>query len=380
MTQRNNGKPHVVFLFSDTGGGHRSAAEAIIEALGLEFPGAISTEMVDFFKKYAPPPFDLAPETYLPDLWKLGFNLSNGRRRTKALVDAFWPYIKSAAYRLIEEHPCDLFVSVHPVVNDPVLRALQPGDPAIITVVTDLVSTHAFWYQNKVDLLLVPTETARERGLMYGMRPDQVQVVGLPVADRFCAPPADKRALRALLGWPRDLPVILLIGGGEGMGPVGKVARVIGSSNLRATLVVVTGRNRKLKARLESSRWTIPTFIYGFVREMPEFMRAADIVVTKAGPGTISEAFIAGLPLILFSRMPGQEDGNVTYVVNEGAGVWAPQPAEVLSTLNEWLDKPALRQKVTAACLRLAKPDASRRIARIIASKVLAAGVSDLSI
>lgn len=376
MTQRKTEKPHVVFLFSDTGGGHRSAAEAIIEALGLEYPGAITTEMVDFFKEYAPPPFDLAPETYppmaqMPDVWRLGYHLSNGPRRTKALVDALWPYIKPAAYRLIEEHPCDLFLSVHPVVNDPVLRALSPGDPPFITVVTDLVSTHAFWYQPKVDLLLVPTETARERGLAYGLRPDQVQVVGLPVADRFCTPPGDRRALRARLGWPRDLPVILLIGGGEGMGPVGKMALAIGSSNLQATLVVVSGRNRKLKTRLEASRWAMPTFIYGFVKDMPDFMRAADIVVTKAGPGTICEAFIAGLPLILYSKMPGQEDGNVTYVVNEGAGVWAPQAEEVLSTLNEWLDKPALREEKAAASRRLARPEASRQIARLIASRVL---------
>jgi 1,2-diacylglycerol 3-beta-galactosyltransferase len=59
---------------------------------------------------------------------------------------------------------------------------------------------------------------------------------------------------------------------------------------------------------------------------MPNFMCSADILLTKAGPGTISEGFISGLPMILYSRMPGQEDGNVSYVVNQGAGVWAPEP------------------------------------------------------
>ena len=70
--------------------------------------------------------------------------------------------------------------------------------------------------------------------------------------------------------------------------------------------------------------------IYGFVNEMPAFMHAADILVTKAGPGTISEAFIAGLPMVLYSKMPGQEDGNVTFVVDTGAGVWAPEPEETV--------------------------------------------------
>ena len=90
----------------------------------------------------------------------------------------------------------------------------------------------------------------------------------------------------------------------------------------------------------------IPTKIYGFVREMPEFMRAADILVTKAGPGTISEAFIAGLPMILYSRMPGQEDGNVTYVVEKGAGVWAPEADLVVDTLRSWLEQPGLLAQV----------------------------------
>jgi 1,2-diacylglycerol 3-beta-galactosyltransferase len=70
--------------------------------------------------------------------------------------------------------------------------------------------------------------------------------------------------------------------------------------------------------------------VYGFVQDMPDFMRAADVLITKAGPGTISEAFIAGLPMILYSRLPGQEDGNVGYVVDNGAGVWAPRPDAVV--------------------------------------------------
>jgi 1,2-diacylglycerol 3-beta-galactosyltransferase len=133
--------------------------------------------------------------------------------------------------------------------------------------------------------------------------------------------------------------------------------------------VVVAGRNRKLKASLEEYTWSIPTQIYGFVREMPDFLRAADVLVTKAGPGSISEAFIAGVPIILYNRMPGQEDGNVTYVVDEGAGVWAPQPSQVVAALRYWMRHPAQLAKVTTACKRLAKPDAARQIARIIADK-----------
>jgi len=370
-------QPHVLFLFSDTGGGHRSAAEAIIEAINLDFPGRISTEMVDFFKEYAPPPFDLAPEFYppmakVPDVWEFGYKLSNGQRRTRLFCNMMWPYIRRAAFKLLDEHPCDLLVMVHPVPVVSVSRALQLGSPPFITVVTDMVSTHAWWYNRRSDLVLVPTEIARQCGLAYGLRPGQIRVVGLPVARRFCQPVEDRCQIRTRLGWPQDQPVILLVGGGDGMGPLGKVARTISNAHLNATLVVVTGRNHKLKARLEAAEWPMPTFIYGFVHEMPDFMRSADVLLTKAGPGTISEAFIAGLPMVLYSRMPGQEDGNVTYVVTEGAGVWAPEPAHVIEVLRDWLDHPEEREKVAANCRRLAKPDAARLIAHAIVDKLSA--------
>ena len=368
-------KARVLFLFSDTGGGHRSAAEAIIEALELEFPDCIIPEMVDIFKQYAPPPLDMAPEMYppmarVPDVWQLGYRLSNGRNRTRVITDVLWPYYRRASHRLVKEHPCDLIVSVHPIANTPILRALGPKHPPFITVVTDMVSTHSFWYNPSVDLILVPTEVARLRGIEHGVSPERIRVVGLPVADRFCHPAEDRRALRKMLDWPEDLPVILLVGGGEGMGPVEKTACAIDSAGFNAALVVVAGRNHKLKASLEAHAWRMPVRIYGFVREMPDFMRAADILVTKAGPGTISESFIAGLPIILYSRMPGQEDGNVTYVVDEGAGVWAPQPDQVVSALRYWFKHPAQLARVASACKRLARPDAARTIARLIGEKV----------
>jgi 1,2-diacylglycerol 3-beta-galactosyltransferase len=99
-------------------------------------------------------------------------------------------------------------------------------------------------------------------------------------------------------------------------------------------------------------------------------MRAADFLVTKAGPGTISEALIAGLPMVIYSRLPGQEDGNVTYVVSEGAGVWAPRPEQIVSALQNWIKNPQERTRVAAACQRLARPQAARQVAGILLEKV----------
>ncbi|HSV85613.1 MAG TPA: glycosyltransferase [Levilinea sp.] len=368
----------IVFLFSDTGGGHRSAASAIIEALELEFSGQVACEMIDIFRQYAPPPLHMAPEIYpplsrMPEVWELGYKVSNSSRRMRVFYNAIWPYVRAGVNRLVRENPADLIVSVHSLVNAPVLRVLRNQQTHIpfITVVTDMVSTHAAWYDTRADLIIVPTEAACQRGLQMGLLPEQIRVVGLPVADRFCREPGNRQALRQQLGWPQHLPVILLVGGGDGMGPLEDVASAINHSGLHAALIVIAGRNKQLKTRLEKNDWNIPAIIYGFVQEMPDFMRAADVLVTKAGPGTISEAFIANLPIILFSRLPGQEEGNVTYVTDEGAGAWAPEPGLVVETLRRWLAEPAQLRQVSEACSRLARPHAAREIAHILASKAI---------
>jgi 1,2-diacylglycerol 3-beta-galactosyltransferase len=368
-------RPHILFLFSDTGGGHRSAAQAIIEALQLEYDDRITTQMVDIFLDFAPPPLNYLPKWYpymvrFPEAWGVGYKLSNGNRRAMLVVKSAYPYVRRSLRKLINQNPADMIVTVHPLANESFLHALGEQRPPFITVVTDLVTTHALWYHKDVDICLVPTEAARQRGLLAGLRPEQVKVVGLPVADRFCRPIGDKKALRQQLGWIPEQFVVLLVGGGEGMGPLEKTALAIAETNLPITLVVVAGRNVDLKQRLESRTWPITTMIYGFVHEMPDFMRAADILVTKAGPGTISEALNAGLPMILYSRLPGQEDGNVEFVISEGVGVWAPNTSEIIRTLQAWINHPEQRQGVAEACIQAARPQAAREIAQILANRL----------
>lgn len=370
-------KPHIVFLFSDTGGGHRSAAEAIIEAINLEYPDCFTTEMVDFFLDYSPPPLHLAAPVYptmsrMDTLWKFSFSQSDEPDRMRVIYSMFWPYIRLFLYKLLREHTCDIFVSVHPLINIPMLRAMRRKNilkPYLI-VVTDLVSTHTAWYASEASEIIIPTQQAVRQAIRANVKPEQLKIVGLPVADRFCKPPGDKLALKKELGWAQDKLAVLLVGGGEGMGPLEEITKKISRANLDVSLAVVTGRNKKLKEKLEKTDWSIPVHVYGFVKEMPDFMRAADILLTKAGPGTISEALIAGLPIILYHRISGQEEGNVSYVIDEGAGVWAPDVEDIIETLRHWLQNPFKRQQAAINASRLANPDAARIIAHTIAGHI----------
>jgi len=370
-------KPHIVFLFSDTGGGHRSASEAIIEALNMDFPEEFTYEMVDFFKEYSPPPLNLAGPVYplmsrMEYMWEFTFKASDNPDFMRVLFSAFWPYIRFGMYKMLKEHPSDIYVSVHPLINIPFLRAMRRRGitTPYMVVVTDLVSTHSAWFAKEADLISIPTEQARKPALYAGIDPEKTKVIGLPAADRFCRPPGDKKALRKKLGWPQDRTIILLVGGGEGMGPLGTVSKEINRVNLDGGLVIITGRNKKLRDELEAIDWNIPTYIYGFVTDMPDLMRAADILVTKAGPGTISEALIANLPIILYHRIPGQEEGNVSYVIDEGAGIWAPDIEDIIKTLEDWLNNPEKRILAVENAKRLARPDASRQIVQAIAELI----------
>ena len=368
-------KPHILFLFSDTGGGHRSAAEAVIEALDLEFSNQVTTEMVDFFKDYAPIPFNRMPDLYpqlvkAPQLWQAGFYATDGRPQARIMTTALWPYARRAAKRLLDAHPSDIVVTTHPFANSFALKALgKERTRRFITVVTDPVTTHAMWFDKRADLILVPTPTSRERAIDYHMPPEIVHVVGQPVADRYCAPPGDKQVLREKLGWPQKKVIAVMVGGGEGMGPIEHTARAIDESGLNVSLAIVAGRNERLKKKLEARHWTIPVDIYGFTSDLPDFMRAADVLITKAGPGTIAEALNADLPIILYSHVPGQEDGNITYVQREHVGVWAPTPQRVVQALARWVENPEERARYASNCKRVARPDAARTIAHFIAGQ-----------
>lgn len=363
-------KPRILTLFSDTGGGHRSAAQAVLEALEEKHAGQFETEMVDVFKAYAPYPLNKMPEWYpamvkSPNLWQLAYRMVDGKQRSQLMMDSLWPWVRPAARQLVREHPADLILNVHALFTAPVLRVLGKHRIPFITVVTDLVTAPVFWFHRRVDICVVPTEEVRRSALRHGLEPEQVKLLGLPVSRRFDQP-GDITALRRQLGWPADRKVVLIIGGSEGMGPLYDTARGIAYTSPECAIAIIAGRNEKLKQQLENASWDCPVFIYGFVTNMHELMKAADILVTKAGPGTICEALNTGLPMVLYSRIPGQEEGNVRYVIEEGAGRWAPSPERTATAVRKWITNPASLNRAAESCRRIARPDAASQVADLV--------------
>lgn len=367
----------ILFLMSDTGGGHRAAAEAIRDALYERYGQLqVQAELVDIYRSMRFPA-NTMPEFYPwiinhgKRLWTLVYRMSDNMRSSRLTSGITYYYNRGKLRKMVQAHPADVVVCVHSVTAQPVMSAYQsfPTRPPFVTVVTDLVSTPVFWYDPRVDRCLVPTQTAYDRGVKFGLKSEQLRVTGLPVHPNFsrAVSDTDRADMRAELNWDPDLPAVLMVAGGDGMGTLHETTRAIVEKGLKCQIAVITGRNKALKARLEKAAqsWNQqPIHIYGFVTEMPRLMAAADILVTKAGPATISEACIAGLPMILSDYIPGQEDGNLTYVIENNIGVYAPTPEQVASAVEEWLNegREALRQRGERA-RAISNPDAVWKIA-----------------
>jgi 1,2-diacylglycerol 3-beta-galactosyltransferase len=365
----------VLILIAHTGSGHLRAAEAVSEALRRRYGVAAVVEVLDAVGDYAPFPFcrlaDLYPRwiDQAQVTWDWGYKLTDGPRRAKGLLRLFWPLVWPRARRLLCQYPADVIVSVHPLTNHYVMWALQRlgrGVPTA-TLVTDPVSVHPFWFSPDVDCCLVGSAEAQRKALACGCKADRVRVTGLPVNPLFADGLADRGHARAVLGWALDRPAVLVLGGGEGMGRVYETVCAIDAICPDVQVAVVAGRNRRLQERLEKITWRLPTRVYGFVdhiHEMPLLMSAADVLVTKAGPGSLHEAFLAGLPLVLNGAIPGQEEGNVRLVVDSGAGVWAPDPAHGALLIARWMGagKSSLTH-MAARSRELARPGAAAVVA-----------------
>lgn len=364
-------KKRVLFLMSDTGGGHRATAEAVRDAMYAKYGDQVEAKLVDVFRA-SQFPMNYMPEFYpwivnhSPSSWGMGYKLSNSKRRAAVLSRTMYLANAKRFRRMLDENPADVVVSVHSVITRPVMRTLmmQEERPPFVTIVTDLVTTHMFWYDRRSEITLVPTQAAFDRGIEAGLKPDKMRITGLPVHPKFTKALVGQAEARQKLGWDADLPTILMVAGGDGMGPLFKTARAIDAKRMKCQLVIVAGRNESLKKRLEAQTWAQPTHIYPFVTNMPELMDAADMIVTKAGPSTITEAAIAGLPMIISDAIPGQEDGNVTYVVENNAGTYTPDPDDVADVVEGWLAQgtDGLR-RLSSNARSIANPDAVWEIA-----------------
>jgi len=226
------------------------------------------------------------------------------------------------------------------------------------------------WFCPDVDLCVVATEQARSVALASGLAPHKVQVIGLPIRRSFTeALKLSRGEARARVGLTADRPCLLVTGGGAGIGRLMVIARALArrlaGHPVPPHLVIIAGRNRALARRLRAERWPLPVQVLEFVNNMAEWMAAADLLVSKAGPGTLAEAACLGLPILISGFIPGQETGNVEWFRQAGAAIYEPNPERLAHLADELLrpGNPLLAQMAARSC-SLGRPHAAGEIAQ----------------
>lgn len=374
------GRPkNVLILMSDTGGGHRASAEAIKAAFNEEFGDEYQVFVTDLWTDHTPWPFNQLPRSYSflvkhGPLWKMTYYASAPRVVHQSNFAATSAFIAREVAKGLMKYKPDIIISVHPLMQHVPLRILRAKGLlkkiVFTTVITDLATCHPTWFHKLVTRCYCPTEEVAKRAMKAGLQQPQIKVFGLPVRPSFVKSVGTKDAMRRELGMDEDLPAVLLMGGGEGMGPIEATAKALGNSlydeNLGEPIgqvLVICGRNKKLVNRLLSIDWKIPVQVKGFVTKMEVCMGACDCVITKAGPGTIAEAMIKGLPIILNDYIAGQEAGNVPFVVENGFGKFSKSPKEISQIVSQWFGSKADELKTMSMnALRLSRPDSVFKI------------------
>jgi processive 1,2-diacylglycerol beta-glucosyltransferase len=244
----------------------------------------------------------------------------------------------------------------------PGTAALAPPGPLVVSVVTDF-EAHALWMDACVDLYCVAAEETRARLVARGAAAGDVVATGIPIAGKFSAK-ADPKAARRALGLRDDQPVLLVLSGGFGTGPVAEILAELDKVQAALQTVVVTGHNEPLRQRLAVADWKHPTRVLGFASNMHELMAVADLIITKPGGLTTSEVLALGRPLLIVKPIPGQEAANSDFLLERGAAVKVGRTEDLPYRLERLLGSRKLAGMARAA-KALGRPDAARQVCRL---------------
>jgi 1,2-diacylglycerol 3-beta-galactosyltransferase len=389
------GSVPLLFLIADTGGGHRAAAAAVADALERGYPGRYAPVLCDpLAGPAAPRLLRLITRAYgpvvrlAPWLWGIIYHATDSslaawllRRILLALAG------RPLADALAAVRPAAV-VSFHPLAGQMAARAWPDQTPAdrtaaLVTVITDLGVPHATWRADGADLVVAPAggpAPGRTAGAgRWADTADKIVLTGLPVGDGFRPGPAtrvERGELRRSVGQRECAFLVVLTGGGEGAGRLGRRAAAILRGLPDVDLAVICGRNTRLRRRLVrlAARSDGRLTVHGFVPDMAAWLRCADLVVSKAGPGTIAEAACCGAPILLMSHLPGQERGGVLHVTRAGAGRYLPRTSQLVTAIGQLKEHPAELAAMRAASARLGRPGAADRLAAMLDGLLQARG------
>ena len=356
------------------GSGHEKAAEAISGALRRIRPDA-DVSVLNALEGMNPAYQWAFTDGYLdiihkyPALWGLAYH-SLDIKMLSGL--AFWLHRTSNAMHgksletiLLREKP-DVFIGTHFFPMEVASSMKQEGklDAKLITVITDYMP-HNVWIAPRIDAYAAGMELTKKELMSRGIPEKKIYVTGIPIDSKF-GKKLPRQTVAANLGLDPAQFTLLVVSGGYGTGPVAELVKALGRIKEPMQVIVVCGKNTALRKKLTLLQgFPHKLIVYGFVDNMDELMDAADLLVTKPGGLSCTEAMAKGLPMVLVAPIPGQEARNAVIIERSGAAVLAGPIQKAPPIIEKLRSDPAQLAEMGRKGMASGKPDAAIEIARL---------------
>ena len=364
-----------VLIFSATfGAGHLKAAEALIQVIREKSPGSVIIH-VDFGEYISKTLNKLLKDTYIkaikhtPKLYGMFYS-----RTSKISIDSPLQRVLNIIGRkefldYIHEHNPDVIISTYPVMARVLgeLRLKRAIAAPVVSVVTDY-RVHSQYIQPGVDLYIGATQEVFKDLVAGGIAPEKIRITGIPVDPKFERELERSELIKKLQ--IKDIqPTILVMAGAYGvLGGSKNICKFLLDCEEKLQVLVVCGRDEKLYQNLEGLEGRNAMKCYGFVDNVEELMSVSDLMITKAGGLTVSEALTKKLPMLIFKAIPGQEEENAHFLAHIGAAKLADTEEEMEETIKYLLSHPEeIASMLQAAAKALPGNAAEKAVQEILA-------------
>jgi hypothetical protein len=345
-------------LFHDAGGGHRNAAVALQTVLAQQHrPWQVElvqfqelTDKLDVLRRLTGIRIQEQYNVILQNGWTLG--ATSLLRVLQATIHLFHKQLVHLLEDFWRKNPADLLISVIPHFNREIFESWNnvcPGRP-FVTIITDLADFPPhFWIEPiKEQFIIAGTRRAVEQAKAIGHDDAHIFATsGMILRPDFYVPDhSDPVALRAELNLKPDLPTAIVLFGGHGSKVMFDITERLDAANLPVQLILICGRNDQLAAKLRARKWRMPVNVIGFTKEIHKWMRAADFLIGKPGPGSIAEAMVRKLPVLIECNswtLP-QERYNAEWVIERRVGIVLKSFKDVVSGVSQMLEPTRLAE------------------------------------
>ena len=286
---------------------------------------------------------------------------------SKSLTRSTYRTIKKKIVSYIQEYDPDVIVYTHVFggIFLDVIAEQMPLRARTVGIVTDFVM-HPFWEEAlRTDRVVIPNEQLLPAAMRKGLKEEQIAPIGIPIRPQFSATTPKEEARRALSLAP-ELPTMLLMGGSMGYGALANTLRELDSLSLPAQFICVCGNNKEAKEEIDGISFRHPVLTFGYTEKIDLLMDAADCIVTKPGGLTTSEALAKRLPMIIVNPIPGQEDRNAEFLLNNGAAMMASKTCRLTDVVYQLLRDPARIGLMQQSINLIRKPNATDDLVRLI--------------